>query len=377
MAGFITLPQHRNPWMEQLPQFVQQLAFQKIGQKFQKSQAKEQQDFEKQERVKDRDFTAGQAGIGRDFDTEQNRLSRVHQTNQARIARDFELGKIKDSREYDAILLEDKNKYDERKTLVDRSFQLRQTHDPVDQQNLPAGVPSIYDPITNKHFVRRPNEPQTLKGDEFYHQYNAATDSWKSTGVKSPKPAAGVNVYTGDTGEVGDPLSSNSSLQPRVDFEAAAKTGTGLWANVASTIDAVGGGVGIDKLFGKEGFFKDTQDARQNIRLLKQLGKSALMNSARGPIWEQKMIQELFPVENDFFTNPRTEARKIPKLRETLKAERDFKVSSLSVTTDKVLARELRKSIVDIDRIRNMIGPPQGQVRTKEDDALIKKYLTP
>ena len=44
MAGFITLPQHRNPWTEQLPQFVQQMAFQQIGQKFQEKQyAKQRQ----------------------------------------------------------------------------------------------------------------------------------------------------------------------------------------------------------------------------------------------------------------------------------------------------------------------------------------------
>jgi hypothetical protein len=54
MAGFITLPQHRNPWMEQLPQFVQQMAFQSIGHKFQAKQLQQEQDFRKQENEKQR-----------------------------------------------------------------------------------------------------------------------------------------------------------------------------------------------------------------------------------------------------------------------------------------------------------------------------------
>ena len=59
MAGFITLPQHRNSWMEQLPQFVQQLAFQKIGQKFQDKQALQRQDYRTQELAKEREFRTG------------------------------------------------------------------------------------------------------------------------------------------------------------------------------------------------------------------------------------------------------------------------------------------------------------------------------
>jgi hypothetical protein len=90
------------------------------------------------------------------------------------------------------------------------------------------------------------------------------------------------------------------------------------------------------------------------------------------------MIQELFPIENDFFASPSTEARKIPKLRKALKAERDYKVSALAQTTDKILARQLRKSIVDIDRIRNMIGPEEdGLSDGSADSDLIEKYLKP
>ena len=82
MAGFITLPQHRNPWVEQLPQFVQQLAFQKIGQKFQDKQAIQRQGFREQELAKEREFR----------DTLQS--SELQEQNRQRIATEgFELDK--------------------------------------------------------------------------------------------------------------------------------------------------------------------------------------------------------------------------------------------------------------------------------------------
>jgi len=50
------LPRNVNPWVAQLPQFVQQLAFQKIGQKFQEKQLEKEQSFREEELKKQRDF---------------------------------------------------------------------------------------------------------------------------------------------------------------------------------------------------------------------------------------------------------------------------------------------------------------------------------
>jgi len=50
------LPRNTNPWVAQLPQFVQQLAFQQIGQKFQDKQLEKRQSFREEELAKQRDF---------------------------------------------------------------------------------------------------------------------------------------------------------------------------------------------------------------------------------------------------------------------------------------------------------------------------------
>jgi hypothetical protein len=369
------VPQFRNPWVQNLPNYLQNAALTKMAQRFRAGEGQKDRDFRAEQSAEQRRFRAGESLKNREFNVSQAGIDRDFRAAQSKLNRNFQLGIIKDRRQYDAELLKNQRIYETKKSELARSFQLQTSSMlPIDQQDLPAGMPNIYDPVTNKFYVKKPakgEKPNTLRGAKFYWENRGG--QWYQTKVPAPEKA-GITINTGDTGDVGDPISATGSTEPRVDFEAAAKQGTGVWANVAAALDAAGGGLGIDSLLGKEGFFKDTQDARQNIRLLKQLGKSALMNSARGPIWEQKMIQQLFPGESAFFTSPSTEARKIPKLRATLKAERDFKVRSLKLTTDKILARQLRQSITDIDRIRTMLGPETSGLSTSDSD-LIKKHL--
>ena len=76
------------------------------------------------------------------------------------------------------------------------------------------------------------------------------------------------------------------------DVAKKALTGTGPWSNLRAATDAVIGGVGIDKIWTEGGLFPETQNNRQALRLIKQIGKAAIMNSSRGPIWEQEKIEK-------------------------------------------------------------------------------------
>jgi len=117
------LPRNVNPWVAQLPQFVQQLAFQTIGQKFQAQQANQQQSFREQELVKEREFR-----------TEQENKSREYTTEQKAIDRSFKMGTSKDLQ-------------------------------PIEMENLPAGMPYTYDPVSGKAFVkyRKPDTTTQIK----------------------------------------------------------------------------------------------------------------------------------------------------------------------------------------------------------------------
>lgn len=139
--------------------------------------------------------------------------------------------------------------------------------------------------------------------------------------------------------------------------KAALEHGTGVYSNLAAAFDAVAGGIGADKVFGLKGFFPATQNNRQALRLVKQQGKPALLNSSRGAIWEQKNIDKLFPDPDRIWTNPATEARKIPTLREALQIERRYNteaIASGALSPDDV--EKLVLSNIGIDKTLALIG---------------------
>lgn len=148
------------------------------------------------------------------------------------------------------------------------------------------------------------------------------------------------------------------------DMVEAAKSGTGPIAMFKAAIDAVLGGAELDTVFGLDGFFPATQENRQALRTIKQIGKAALMNSSRGAIWEQEKIDRLFPDPNKMITNPRTEAKKLKVLRETLLIEKRFNNEAIpSTVTPKELA-DLRKSNTEIDRLLALIGTGEDTIAT-------------
>lgn len=148
------------------------------------------------------------------------------------------------------------------------------------------------------------------------------------------------------------------------DMVEAAKSGTGPIAMFKATIDAVLGGAELDTVFGLDGFFPATQENRQALRTIKQLGKAALMNSSRGAIWEQEKIDRLFPDPDKMITNPRTEAKKLKVIRETLLIEKRFNNEAIpSTVTPKELA-DLRKSNTEIDRLLALIGTGEDTIAT-------------
>lgn len=159
------------------------------------------------------------------------------------------------------------------------------------------------------------------------------------------------------------------------DIRAVGESGTGPYSMLAAAIDRFAGGVGADLLFGKKGFFPDTQANRQKLRTIKQVGKAALMNSSRGAIWEQEKIDNLFPDPDKLFTNPRTEANKFNVLRDTLLIEKHFNNQSILSATIPEEINDLRKSNIEIDRLLSLIGPKSESSLSPDDEALINKYI--
>ena len=146
------------------------------------------------------------------------------------------------------------------------------------------------------------------------------------------------------------------------DIVSVAEGGTGPWSMLKASIDRVFGGIGVDKIFGADGFFPKTQENRQTLRTIKQVGKAALMNSSRGAIWEQEKIDNLFPDPDKIFVNPTTEAKKFKSIRETLLTEKRFNNEAILTATTPSVVQGLQKSNIDIDRLLALIGTGEEQL---------------
>ena len=133
--------------------------------------------------------------------------------------------------------------------------------------------------------------------------------------------------------------------------EEAAKGGTGPYRKLGAVIDAIAGG-----FFGLDAF-PDTQENRQQLRVLKQMGRSVLSKSARGAQWEMKQIDALFPDPDKAIRNPDSEAQKIRILRETLLTEKRFNLEAIAGPTSAKEKGDLRKVNMEMDRLLALLGP--------------------
>ena len=147
--------------------------------------------------------------------------------------------------------------------------------------------------------------------------------------------------------------------EPGISPEEAALGGTGPFSKIAAFIDSTLGG-----FLGAPSLFPETQENRQQLKLIKQIGKEALIISSRGAIWEQEKIDQLFPDPSTFFANPRTEVKKFKAIRNALKLEKDFNNQAIATAITVEEAERLRQSNQKIDRLFAIIGTGEPSART-------------
>lgn len=151
----------------------------------------------------------------------------------------------------------------------------------------------------------------------------------------------------------------NIQSQGGVSPKKSALQGTGPYKRLSSAIEAVAGGAGLDVLIGKQGLFPEMADAKQYLREVRQLGKAALMNSARGATWEQQKIEGLFPDPDKMWTNPRIEARKFKNLNSLMVQKKKENLVAITRAISPQEIDKLRTSNNDIDKLLSMVEEPQ------------------
>ncbi len=135
----------------------------------------------------------------------------------------------------------------------------------------------------------------------------------------------------------------------------SARTGTGFWSKVYAGIDAVVGGItGADLAI-------ETQDARQFVRMIRVLGRSALAASPRYAVADLATTEQLFPNEQTLLANPETEARKLLLLRKEITFEKErilTKIASGDPIESSEMTR-LNQKLFEIDRLNDLLGPAE------------------
>ena len=135
------------------------------------------------------------------------------------------------------------------------------------------------------------------------------------------------------------------------------RNGTGFWSGAFAGVNALGGGFFAPETFST--IFKETEDGRQYVQLIRVLGRSALASSPRFAIGDLETVQELFPNEANLFRNPVSESKKIIVLVEALNNEeiRLQKLRASDVPQDSAVLANASQKLQEIARLKELLGP--------------------
>ena len=165
-----------------------------------------------------------------------------------------------------------------------------------------------------------------------------------------------VSLVEGMTDAEGDALSAETRGNVR-DALRQARLGTGFWSKIYAGIDGLVGGTIAPEYFNK--MFRDTQDARQYVEMIRVFGRSALSASPRFAVADLETTAKLFPDEQTFFTNPISESRKLLRLAEALQIEkrRILELRTSGTPIDSALNSTLSQKLFEIERLEGLLGP--------------------
>ena len=135
------------------------------------------------------------------------------------------------------------------------------------------------------------------------------------------------------------------------------RNGTGFWSGVSSAVNAVVGGTLSPEAFSK--MFKETEQGRQYVQLIRIMGRSALASSPRFALGDLQATEGLFPNEEALFRNPYAEANKLALLVEALKNEetRLQELRASNVPIEAAVLTNASQKLQEIARLKELLGP--------------------
>jgi hypothetical protein len=111
-----------------------------------------------------------------------------------------------------------------------------------------------------------------------------------------------------------------------------------------------------------EVFGRETQQARQYLRGIRVLGRSALVVNPRFPVAEMSTVGALFPSPEAFLVDPDSEAQKFIELKRIAMQQYQNNLRQLSSgTLDAALVQQVQANNFELQRLMNLLpGVPLG-----------------
>ena len=150
-----------------------------------------------------------------------------------------------------------------------------------------------------------------------------------------------------------------------------AREGTGVYSNFVATLDGISGLIpfpAVRDYVAK--FTKDNQAARQYLRGVMTLGRSALVVNPRFPVAEMEKVEQLFVRPETFFTNPSTEANKFIELKSLAVAQYRRNLQQLQQGVPKAQREQIEANNFELQRLMSLLPgvPLPGAVGGAQDD---------
>lgn len=150
-----------------------------------------------------------------------------------------------------------------------------------------------------------------------------------------------------------------------------AREGTGVYSNFVATLDGISGLIpfeGVRDYVAK--FTKDNQAARQYLRGVMTLGRSALVVNPRFPVAEMQKVEQLFVRPETFFTNPSTEANKFIELKSLAVAQYRRNLQQLQQGVPKAQREQIEANNFELQRLMSLLPgvPLPGAVGGAQDE---------
>ena len=220
------------------------------------------------------------------------------------------------------------------------------------------GIFTSYD--GGKTYVDNDGVTQNVPGGAYEVSNQIAYDVAKKEKVKANAlkqlQEMDAVLASGVTDENGNLLSAKERLEV-IDAYTEARKGTGFWSKAAAVVDAIAGGVLAPEYFAET--FKDTQEARKFVKMIRVLGRSALAVSPKFAVADLEQVQQLFPNEEAWLKNPVTEAKKLQTIAGYLEQQKVVILENLAsdVPLDKTLQAQLQQKLFEINRLQEILGP--------------------